>query len=61
MSDTIQELADIPKEFFKDGTQFINRCTKREFPLEVHEQILSPSFCAMARSVNTYAAPTACE
>ncbi|ETN45584.1 protein translocase SEC61 complex gamma subunit, archaeal and eukaryotic [Cyphellophora europaea CBS 101466] len=30
----IQELADVPKEFFKDGTQFINRCTKpdrREF------------------------------
>jgi hypothetical protein len=26
----LQELADVPKEFFKDGTQFINRCTKRE-------------------------------
>ncbi|KEF58721.1 protein transporter Sec61 subunit gamma [Exophiala aquamarina CBS 119918] len=34
MSDLIQEIADVPREFFKDGTQFINRCTKpdrREF------------------------------
>lgn len=34
MSDTLQDLKDIPQEFFKDGTQFINRCTKpdrREF------------------------------
>jgi len=34
MSDLIQEMADLPREFFKDGTQFINRCTKpdrREF------------------------------
>lgn len=31
MSETLQELKDIPQEFFKDGTQFINRCTKRMF------------------------------
>ncbi|KAB2580626.1 putative protein transport protein Sec61 subunit gamma [Lasiodiplodia hormozganensis] len=34
MSDQIKELADVPKDFIKDGTQFINRCTKpdkREF------------------------------
>lgn len=34
MSDQLKELADIPKDFVKDGTQFINRCTKpdkREF------------------------------
>ncbi|KAK4944169.1 hypothetical protein LTR66_014527 [Elasticomyces elasticus] len=34
MSETLQEFTEIPKEFFKDGTQFINRCTKpdrREF------------------------------
>ncbi|KIY00045.1 uncharacterized protein Z520_04683 [Fonsecaea multimorphosa CBS 102226] len=34
MSEILQEIADVPKEFFKDGTQFINRCTKpdrREF------------------------------
>jgi hypothetical protein len=30
MSDLIQEMADVPREFFKDGTQFINRCTKRK-------------------------------
>jgi protein transport protein SEC61 subunit gamma-like protein len=34
MSDQISEFMDIPREFIKDGTQFINRCTKpdrREF------------------------------
>ncbi|KAM3064965.1 membrane component of ER translocation apparatus protein [Rutstroemia sp. NJR-2017a BVV2] len=34
MSDQIQEFMDIPRDFIKDGTQFINRCTKpdrREF------------------------------
>lgn len=25
MSDQIKELADVPKDFIKDGTQFINR------------------------------------
>ena len=29
MADAIQDLADIPKDFFKDGTAFLNRCTKR--------------------------------
>ncbi|KPI44771.1 putative protein transport protein Sec61 subunit gamma [Cyphellophora attinorum] len=31
---TFKELADVPKEFIRDGTLFINRCTKpdrREF------------------------------
>jgi len=34
MADQVQELLDIPREFIKEGTQFINRCTKpdrREF------------------------------
>ncbi|KAK7537015.1 translocation complex subunit Sss1 [Phyllosticta citribraziliensis] len=34
MSDQLKELADVPKDFIKDGTLFINRCTKpdkREF------------------------------
>ncbi|EXJ64336.1 protein transporter SEC61 subunit gamma [Cladophialophora yegresii CBS 114405] len=34
MSDLVQEIADVPKEFFREGTQFIHRCTKpdrREF------------------------------
>ncbi|ETI28269.1 protein translocase SEC61 complex gamma subunit, archaeal and eukaryotic [Cladophialophora carrionii CBS 160.54] len=34
MSDLVQEIADVPREFFKEGTQFIHRCTKpdrREF------------------------------
>lgn len=29
MSDAFQELADIPKDFVKDGMLFVNRCTKR--------------------------------
>lgn len=29
MSETFQELADLPKEFVKDGMLFMNRCTKR--------------------------------
>jgi protein transport protein SEC61 subunit gamma and related proteins len=35
MSDQMKDLADIPKDFIKDGTQLINRCTKRtslQFP-----------------------------
>ncbi|MDI1486941.1 MAG: hypothetical protein OHK93_006203 [Ramalina farinacea] len=34
MSDQFSELLDIPRDFFRDGTQFMNRCTKpdkREF------------------------------
>jgi hypothetical protein len=29
MADALQDLTDIPKDFFKDGTAFLNRCTKR--------------------------------
>jgi len=29
MSDQIQDFLDIPRDFIKDGTQFVNRCTKR--------------------------------
>ncbi|EFW99069.1 protein secE/sec61-gamma protein [Grosmannia clavigera kw1407] len=28
MSDQIQEILDVPREFVKDGLQFINRCQK---------------------------------
>ena len=31
MSDSVQQLADIPRQFIKEGTSFINRCTKRMF------------------------------
>lgn len=34
MSDQFAQLAELPREFMKDGTLFINRCTKpdkREF------------------------------
>ncbi|KAF1809964.1 translocation complex subunit Sss1 [Eremomyces bilateralis CBS 781.70] len=34
MSDQFKEIADIPKDFIKEGTQFMHRCTKpdkREF------------------------------
>ena len=29
MSETFQELADIPKDFVREGTLFVRRCTKR--------------------------------
>ncbi|PIG83742.1 protein translocation complex subunit SSS1 [Aspergillus arachidicola] len=29
MSETLQELADIPKDFLREGTLFVRRCTKR--------------------------------
>lgn len=28
MSERLKELADVPKDFVKEGTQFVNRCTK---------------------------------
>ncbi|KAA8893509.1 hypothetical protein FN846DRAFT_913957 [Sphaerosporella brunnea] len=31
MSDQVTQLLEIPKEFLRDGTQFINRSDKREF------------------------------
>ncbi|ATZ45401.1 putative translocase sec61 complex gamma subunit protein [Botrytis fragariae] len=34
MADQIQEFMEIPRDFIKDGTQFVNKCTKpdrREF------------------------------
>ncbi|PSK34834.1 putative protein transport protein Sec61 subunit gamma [Elsinoe australis] len=34
MSDQLKEFADVPRDFLKEGTQFLNRCTKpdkREF------------------------------
>lgn len=29
MADQVEEILDVPREFFKDGVQFINRCQKR--------------------------------
>ena len=29
MADQFKELADVPQKFLRDGTQFMNRCTKR--------------------------------
>lgn len=29
MSETLQELADVPKDFIREGSLFIRRCTKR--------------------------------
>ncbi|KAF3151263.1 Sec61p translocation complex subunit [Orbilia oligospora] len=28
MSDQVSQIADIPKDFLREGTQFVNRCTK---------------------------------
>jgi len=33
MSDQLQEILDVPREFLKDGIQFINKSQKREPPL----------------------------
>ncbi|GAB7353575.1 hypothetical protein MBLNU459_g4001t2 [Dothideomycetes sp. NU459] len=30
MADQLKDLAEIPRDFIKDGTQFINRCTKHK-------------------------------
>jgi protein transport protein SEC61 subunit gamma-like protein len=30
MADQLQELMDIPKDFARDGTLFLNKCTKRK-------------------------------
>lgn len=30
MSEQIKEIAEIPRDFLRDGTLFLNRCTKRE-------------------------------
>lgn len=30
MSDSVQEILDVPREFVKDGVQFLNRCQKRK-------------------------------
>ncbi|KAH7350216.1 protein transporter Sec61 subunit gamma [Plectosphaerella cucumerina] len=32
MADSVQEILDVPKEFVKDGTQFIKRCQKPDGP-----------------------------
>jgi protein transport protein SEC61 subunit gamma and related proteins len=32
MSDQVQEILDVPREFLKDGIQFINKSQKRETP-----------------------------
>lgn len=29
MSSQLNEIADIPREFLREGTQFMNRCAKR--------------------------------
>lgn len=36
MADQVQELLDVPREFLRDGLQFINRSQKRESPLGIH-------------------------
>lgn len=38
MSETLQELADIPKDFVREGSLFIRRCTKRNVDPPVAER-----------------------
>ena len=35
MADQVQEMLDVPREFLKDGVQFINRAQKRTFHLSI--------------------------
>jgi len=32
MADQVQEILDVPREFLKDGIQFINKSQKRKAP-----------------------------
>ena len=70
MSDQLKDLADLPREFLKDGTQFINRCTKRtSSSLVLSSSIFSlslvlrpchprvPSFFVYGRRRRGYACP----
>jgi protein transport protein SEC61 subunit gamma and related proteins len=46
MSDQMQEILDLPKDFVKEGTLFINRCTKRSSPHRLplsHRTLVPPA------------------
>ncbi|KAK7511926.1 translocation complex subunit Sss1 [Phyllosticta citriasiana] len=47
MSDQLKELADVPKDFIKDGTLFINRCTKRTY-ISGTSKTRPPSFAPLS-------------
>ena len=32
MADNVESLIELPKEFIKDGVQFMNKCQKRTSP-----------------------------
>ena len=34
MADQVQEVLDVPREFLKDGIQFINKSQKRKEPFD---------------------------
>jgi len=53
MSEQMQEILDIPKDFFKDGTQFINRCTKR-MSLNLHSSMITDADAPYSRSAGVY-------
>lgn len=41
MSDQVQEILDVPREFLKDGLQFINRSQKRQSTLSPGRPLLA--------------------
>ncbi|MCJ1239180.1 Sec61p translocation complex subunit [Varicellaria rhodocarpa] len=43
MSDQFKEIAEIPRDFLRDGTQFINRCTKPDKVLLSHTSLVTIS------------------
>jgi len=54
MSDQVKQLLDVPRDFFKDGAFFLNRCTKpnkRGTPSPLPIAGLTPEFLEISRAV----------
>ena len=43
MADQLKEIADIPRDFLRDGTQFVNRCTKRTLSPFLEQDLPDPT------------------
>lgn len=53
MADQIQELLEAPVDFYKDGVQFVKRCTKRTSrlaPLSRHGVVSLTDICVADRN-----------
>jgi hypothetical protein len=52
MSETFQELADIPKDFVREGSLFIRRCTKRNVDPPVGDWRDADTLCSRQARVH---------